>query len=77
VTAKSIRGAIAGLLCTARLARHRPPDPRIIIAAIGEKATSVLAEAHDRIKYLKPRLKSDTGVILAERWDDWTQPSAH
>ena len=73
MTRKSIRGALAGLLCTVvvaalslnnetyfgaewllrdwisvRLARHRPPDPRIVIAAIGEKTTSVLAEGYGR-----------------------------
>jgi adenylate cyclase len=69
VTAKSIRGAIAGLLCTAlvaaisihnehyfgaewllrdwisaRLARHRPPDPRIVIVPISDAAVRVLNE---------------------------------
>jgi len=38
--------------------------------------TATHPRPEDRIKYLRPRLKNDTGVVLAERWDDWTQPSA-
>ncbi|HEY8712094.1 MAG TPA: CHASE2 domain-containing protein, partial [Thermoanaerobaculia bacterium] len=69
MTRKSIRGALAGLLCTtivaaisihnetyfgaewllrdwvsARLARHRPPDPRIVIVPISDSAARVLSE---------------------------------
>ena len=69
MTATSIRGAIAGLLCTilvgavsihnqsyfgaewllrdwisARLARHRPPDPRIVIVPISDSAARALSE---------------------------------
>lgn len=25
----------------------------------------------DRIQYLKPKLRNDNGVVLAERWDEW------
>lgn len=46
----------------------------------GTSETKMLTATHpspdDRIKYLKPRLKNETGVVLAERWDEWTQPSA-
>ena len=46
----------------------------------GSSETKMLTATHpspdDRIKYLRPRLKNDSGVILAERWDEWTQPSA-
>ena len=69
MTGKPIRGAIAGLLCTAlvaaisihnehyfgaewllrdwisaRLARHRPPDPRIVIVPISDSAARALSE---------------------------------
>jgi adenylate cyclase len=69
VTRKSIRGALAGLLCTvvvaafsisnetyfgaewllrdwisARLALHRPPDPRIVIVPISDSAANKLAD---------------------------------
>ena len=39
--------------------------------------TSTHPRPEDRIAYLKPKLKSDSGVTLAERWDEWMQPSAH
>ena len=46
----------------------------------GSSETRMLTATHpspdDRIKYLRPRLKNDSGVVLAERWDEWTQPSA-
>ena len=38
--------------------------------------TATHPSPEDRIKYLQPKLKNDTGVVLAERWDEWTQPSA-
>jgi len=45
----------------------------------GSKEMSILTATHpkpsDRIKYLQPRLKSDDGVVLAERWEQWTQAS--
>ncbi|MGZ8798335.1 MAG: M48 family metalloprotease [Thermoanaerobaculia bacterium] len=47
----------------------------------GSSQMKMLGATHpspeDRIKYLRPKLRSDTGVVLAERWTDWTQPSAH
>lgn len=38
--------------------------------------TSTHPRPKDRISYLRPKLKSDHGVVLAERWDEWTQLSA-
>ncbi|GAC1437197.1 MAG: M48 family metalloprotease [Thermoanaerobaculia bacterium] len=34
--------------------------------------TSTHPRPEDRIKYLRPRLKSESGVVLAERWHEWT-----
>lgn len=46
----------------------------------GSSETRMLTATHpspdDRIKYLRPRLKDDSGVVLAARWAEWTQPSA-
>lgn len=43
----------------------------------GSKEMSVLTATHpkpaDRIKYLQPKLKSNTGVVLADRWAEYTQ----
>ena len=30
----------------------------------------------DRIAYLRPKLRNDSGVVLADRWAVWTQPSS-
>src|SRR6185295_8521921 len=70
VIRQSIRGALAGILCTAvvaalsihnetyfgaewllrdwisaRLARHRPPDPRIVIVSISDSAAEALRDS--------------------------------
>ena len=43
----------------------------------GSSEMKMLTATHpspdDRIKYLRPKLKSDNGVILAERWEEWTR----
>ncbi len=44
----------------------------------GSKETSMLTATHpspdDRMKYLRPKLRNDNGgVVLAERWVEWTR----
>jgi predicted Zn-dependent protease len=48
----------------------------------GTSQMAVLVATHpraaDRISTVKPLLKNgQSGVVLAERWNEWTQPSAH
>lgn len=43
----------------------------------GTSQMKMLVSTHprpeDRIQYLKPKLQSDKGVALAERWEEWTR----
>ncbi len=43
----------------------------------GSSQMKMLVSTHprpeDRIAYLRPKLQSDSGVILAERWEEWTK----
>lgn len=43
----------------------------------GTSSMKMLVSTHpkpeDRIQYLKPKLHSDNGVVLAERWEEWTK----
>ncbi|HSP15902.1 MAG TPA: M48 family metalloprotease [Thermoanaerobaculia bacterium] len=43
----------------------------------GSSQMRMLVSTHptpeDRIQYLRPKLQSDSGVILAERWEEWTK----